>query len=51
MNNTIEANVKRRAALVLALIHCFLGIFVMPCSPSHRSLWVTGSWSSVGRLG
>ena len=39
-NNTIEADVKGRAALVLALIHCFLGIFVMPCSLSHRSLWV-----------
>ena len=27
-NNTIEADVKGGAALVLALIHCFLGIFI-----------------------
>jgi len=46
MNNTIEADVKGRADLVLALIHCFLGIFDMPCSPSNRSLWPFGALPS-----
>jgi hypothetical protein len=37
-NHPIQADVKGRAALAFAFIHCFLGFFGMPCLPSHRSL-------------